>query len=58
MPKKNINLPYGLGSIVKLVAKLGGHLGRSSDPPPGHQLMGHGYSQLQLMCEGYLLRSG
>jgi hypothetical protein len=41
---------------VQLVAKIGGYLGRSSDPPPGHQLMWRGYSQLQLMCEGFAIK--
>lgn len=40
---------------MKLVAKLGGYLGRSNDPPPGHQLMWHGYTNLQLMCDGFML---
>jgi hypothetical protein len=26
------------------------------DPAPGHQLMWQGYSQLQIMCEGFVLR--
>ena len=56
--KKALHLPDCLGSMVKLVAKIGGYLGRSSDPPPGHQVMWNGYAQLQLMCEGFLLRSG
>ena len=47
-----------LGDAVKLVAKIGGYLGRCSDPPPGHQLMWRGYSDLQLMCEGFALRGG
>ncbi|MCP4268924.1 MAG: hypothetical protein GY777_25695 [Candidatus Brocadiaceae bacterium] len=38
-----------------MVGKIGGYLGRSNDPPPGHQLMWHGYSKLQLMCEGFAL---
>ena len=58
MLKKSISLPCSLGSMVKLVAKIGGYLGRSGDPPPGYQLMWNGYSQLKLMCEGFLLRSG
>ncbi|NUO10450.1 MAG: hypothetical protein HUU08_17645 [Candidatus Brocadia sp.] len=39
MLKKSISLPCSLGSMVKLVAKIGGYLGRSDDPPPGHQLI-------------------
>ena len=41
---------------MKLVAKLGGYLGRSNDPPPGHQLMWRGYIHLQLMCDGFTLK--
>ena len=46
-----------LGNAVRLVAQIGGYLGRANDPPPGHQLMWQGYFQLQLMCEGYSLRN-
>ena len=41
---------------MRLVANIGGYLGRSSDQPPGHQLMWQGYSRLQLVCEGFALR--
>jgi hypothetical protein len=40
---------------VRLVARLGGYLGRASDPPPGHQLMWQGYTYLQMMCAGFEL---
>lgn len=53
--KKGISLPTSLGAAVKLVAKLGGYLDRSNDPPPGHQLMWRGYTYLQLMCDGFTL---
>lgn len=55
MLKKELQVPDCLGSMVKLVAKIGGYLGRKSDPPPGHQLLWEGYSKLQLMCEGFAL---
>ena len=45
-----------LGDMVELVANIGGYLGRSNDPPPGHQLMWRAYTYLQLMCEGYALK--
>ncbi|MDN3514364.1 MAG: hypothetical protein NG747_08195 [Candidatus Brocadia sp.] len=54
----HLSIPCSLGSMVKWVAKIGGYLGRSGDPTPGYQLLWNGYSQLQLMCEGFLLRSG
>ena len=53
--KKGLRPPAQLGDAVRLVARIGGYLGRSHDPPPGHQLMWQGYSQLQLICEGYTL---
>lgn len=56
--KKALCPPDNIGEAVKLVAKLGGYLGRSGDPPPGHQLMWQGYQKLQAMCEGFALRGG
>jgi hypothetical protein len=53
-----MNPPVLLGDAVRLVATLGGYLGRKSDPPPGHQLMWQGYAALQLMCLGFMLRGG
>jgi hypothetical protein len=53
--KKTLPLPKTLGAAVKLVARMGGHLGRSRDPEPGHQIMWRGYFYLQAMCEGFLL---
>jgi Domain of unknown function (DUF4338)/Transposase Tn5 dimerisation domain/Transposase DNA-binding len=50
--------PTRLGDAVRLVAHLGGYIGRAKDPPPGHQVMWRGYADLQLLCEGYELRSG
>ena len=45
-----------LGDAVRLVAKIGGYLGRKNDPPPGHQLIWQGYAALQLMALGFALR--
>ena len=56
LKKKGLKPPSTLGEAVRLVARMGGYLGRANDPPPGHQLMWQGYSQLQLMCEGFTLR--
>jgi hypothetical protein len=53
--KKNFSAPDCLGAAVTLVAKLGGYLARSNDPPPGHQVMWTGYAHLQLMCDGFML---
>ena len=55
MLKKKLNLPDCLGAAVKLVAVIGGYLNRSSDPPPGHQIMWKGYFRLQAMCDGFVL---
>jgi Domain of unknown function (DUF4338)/Transposase DNA-binding/Transposase Tn5 dimerisation domain len=44
--------PTQLGSAVRLVAKLGGYIGRNTDPPPGHQLLWQGFTALQLMTLG------
>jgi hypothetical protein len=53
--KKHLTLPSLLGEAVLLVAKIGGYLGRSNDPPPGHQLLWHGYTEFQFMCLGFAL---
>jgi len=55
--RRDVKPPTCLGDAVLLVSRLGGHQARKSDPPPGHQVMWIGYSSLQLMCAGYLLRS-
>ncbi len=56
--KKRRKPPTQLGGAVRLVAQLGGYLGRKNDPPPGHQIMWQGYAALQLMGQGYALGSG
>lgn len=48
--------PDTVGSAVRLVARLGGYLGRTRDPPPGHELMWRGYAALMLLCEGLSLK--
>jgi hypothetical protein len=48
--------PTQLGEAVRVVAILGGYLNRNHDPPPGHQLMWHGYATLTTMCMAYQLR--
>jgi len=48
--------PTTLGEAVRLVASLGGYLNRNRDPPPGHQLMWHGYSTLATMTFAYALK--
>ena len=53
--KKSLKLPLLLGDAVRIVAKLGGYLGRKNDPPPGHQIIWQGYTVLQFMCMGVAL---
>jgi hypothetical protein len=53
--KKRLKPPWLLGEAVLLVAKIGGYLGRNSDPPPGHQLLWQGYTEFQFMCLGFVL---
>jgi hypothetical protein len=45
-----------LGDAVKVVARMGGHLGRKTDPPPGHQLIWTGFCNLSMFCVGFGLR--
>ena len=54
--KKRIAKPTRLGEAIRLVARLGGYIGRAKDPHPGHQIMWQGYSELQSLCEGLSLR--
>ena len=44
-----------LGEAVILIAKIGGYLNRKNDPPPGHQILWHGYHEFQYMCMGFAL---
>ena len=56
--KRGLAAPVLLGEAVRLVAKIGGYLGRNNDPPPGHQLLWQGYMQFQFMCAGFALLAG
>ena len=53
---RGLPAPNTLGEAVLMVARLGGYLARKHDPPPGHQLMWHGYTTLTSMAAGYALR--
>lgn len=53
--KKEMTPPVLLGEAVRLVAMIGGYLGRNNDPPPGHQLLWRGYTEFQFMCLGFAL---
>jgi hypothetical protein len=55
--RRDLKPPTTLQEAVNLVGRLGGHLGRKNDPPPGHQALWIGYSKLRPMCVGYTLRS-
>ena len=54
--KKGLKEISLLGEATRLVARIGGYMGRTHDPPPGHQLMWEGYRKIKAMCEGYALR--
>jgi len=56
--KRGLAAPVLLGEAVRLVAKIGGYLGRNNDPPPGHQILWQGYMQFQFMCAGFALLAG
>jgi hypothetical protein len=43
------------GDAVMLIARIGGHLGRKKDPPPGYQIMWQGYIEFNFMCLGFAL---
>jgi len=53
--KKKLPPPVKVNEAVRIVANIGGYLGRKNDPPPGHQLLWQGYRELQFMCLGYTL---
>jgi hypothetical protein len=53
--KNGLTPPSLLGEAVRLVAKIGGYLGRNNDPPPGYQLLWQGYTEFQFMCLGFAL---
>ena len=38
-----------------LIARIGGYLNRKNNPPPGHQILWHGYHEFQYMCQGFAL---
>jgi len=47
--------PSSLGEAVLAVAKLGGYIQKGKAPPPGYQIMWHGFALLQGMVIGYEL---
>ena len=52
---RSLTPPRHLGEAVELLARLGGWLGRTRDPP-GAQLMWHGYTRLAAMTFAFELR--
>jgi len=54
--KQQLKPPLSVGEAVRMVAKLGGCLEWKNDPPPGHQLMWQGFSELFFMYLGFELR--
>ena len=53
--RRDLKPPERLGDAVRLVARLGGYQDRKRDPPPGHQAIWNGYTELRSMCQGFLL---
>ncbi len=53
---RGLTLPTCLNNAVRLVAKIGGYIGRKNDPPPGHQILWEGYTLFRLMTLGFMLR--
>lgn len=45
--KGHIKTPPTLAEIVDMVGKIGGHMGRKSDPPPGPECLWRGLAKLQ-----------
>jgi len=56
--KKRYSPPQTLRDAVRLVARIGGYMARKNDPEPGHQVLWRGFSQLQLMVDGFVLNDG
>ena len=52
---RKLDPPSHLGETVELLARLGGWLGRTRDPP-GAQLLWYGHAQLAAMTLGFALR--
>ena len=53
--KKQLAAPKHLGAAVRLVARLGGYIGRRTDLAPGHEVIWRGHAQLMTLCEGFVL---
>ena len=49
------SVPKSLSTYVTKLARLGGYLARSSDPPPGNMVVWRGLSRLTDIHLGYLL---
>jgi hypothetical protein len=49
MQKKETKFSLLLAEAVRVLAKIGGYLGRNNDPPPGHKLIWQGYSEFQFI---------
>ena len=54
--KKSLKPAVLLGEAVRMVAKIGGYLGRKNDPAPGHERIWQGYTALQFMSFGFALK--
>jgi len=47
--------PKHLRDYINLLARLGGYLNRTTDPPPGNCIIWRGFNKLLELQQGYLL---
>jgi len=52
------DVPPTLQQVTLWIAKLGGHLGRKSDGPPGVKTIWRGYRELKSFLDLYLIMTG
>ena len=55
IPVAQAHSPPTMAQAVKLIGRLGGHLGRKGDGMPGVRTLWRGWSELQLLVEGFHL---
>ena len=51
-PERKRKVTHNLDFYVRAVARLGGYLDRTSDPPPGTTVIWRGFSRLADLVEG------
>jgi hypothetical protein len=58
LTSKNIKAEQSLEQYSQIVARLGGYMARSHDPPPGNLIMWRGWRRLTDMALGFKLAAG